>query len=84
MSRVSDALAPFRETLQADGADVEVKDYDGGVLRLRLNIDSASCIDCVLPKAMLEEAILHGLRKHLPDVKHVEVDDPRTDADAPA
>lgn len=72
------AMGSIRETLQADGADVEVVGYHDGVASLRLLLDDATCVDCVMPKDTLEEIILLTLQQELPEVAKVEVGDPRT------
>lgn len=77
MTNVQTALAPVRELLQLDGADIEVERYVDGVASLRLILDGASCRECVLPRERLEATVAAVLQENLPDLNRVEIDDPR-------
>lgn len=77
VSLLDDAIRPVRDILQADGADVEVLGWDDDVLALRLRLDEASCAECVLPRASLEQTMLAMLRSSLPSVRAVRLTDPR-------
>jgi hypothetical protein len=71
-----DAVAEF---LGPDGARVHVEGWepDAGHLRLRLELESAGCAECVLPRPMLDRMLLTTLREHAPAVRTLHVDDPR-------
>ena len=48
-----------------------------GAVRLRLELEDASCADCVMPRAYLEQVALTVLRRSLPELLAVTIDDPR-------
>ena len=53
---VTAGLAPVREVLQSDGGDIELVGVEGGTARLRLVLETASCAECVLPRADARDA----------------------------
>jgi hypothetical protein len=65
--------------LGPDGARVAVDgwDHDTGCLSLRLELDSAECAACVVPRPMLDTLLLDALRPHVPAVRAIVLDDPR-------
>jgi hypothetical protein len=71
-----DAVAGF---LGPDGAHVVVEGWepDPGRLVLRLELDSAECAECVVPRPMLDRLLLDTLRRHAPTIRVVALDDPR-------
>jgi hypothetical protein len=78
----SDVLAriePLRRLVNPDGADVTVVGFDDaeGRLWLRLDLTSADCADCVMPKQFLEGMFLDKLRRDGWPLSAVEIDDPR-------
>jgi hypothetical protein len=75
------ALAPVRELLEPDGADIELAGVEGGTARLRLRLENAGCADtCVLPRAMLEMLALQMMQPLVPGLAAVAIDDPRETA----
>jgi hypothetical protein len=72
------ALAPVRELLEPDGAEIELAGVEGGTARLRLRLENAECGDsCVLPRAMLETLALQMMQPLVPGLAAVSIDDPR-------
>jgi hypothetical protein len=72
------ALAPLRDLLQPDGADIELVGFADGTLRLRLCLEGAECGDgCVLPRALLESLALQLIQPLVPGLGAVRIDDPR-------
>jgi hypothetical protein len=71
-----EAVAGF---LGPDGAQVVVEGWDAtaGALSLRLELESAECAECVVPRPMLDRLLLDALRQHAPAVRRVQLDDPR-------
>lgn len=65
--------------LGPDGAAVDVTGWDGatGTLALRLELESAECAECVVPRPMLDTVLLGSLREHAPSITAIELDDPR-------
>ena len=47
-----------------------------GTLSLRLDLDSADCAACVVPRPLLDTLLLDSLRRHAPAVRAVQLDDP--------
>jgi hypothetical protein len=83
-SRVAPAIDPLRETLRADGAELEYVDWSAAdEIIFRLDLTSAECAECVLPKEQLESVLLFAARKAVPSVQSVTVQDPRADKFVP-
>lgn len=77
LARLSAGLKDVREALHLDGADLEVLGLAGGVARLRLVVGPEACLECIMPKEVIEQMILHDVRATMPEVMRVTVDDPR-------
>ena len=71
------AIAVIRESLQLDGGDLDVLGFEGTTARIRLLISKDACHECIMPKDLLEEMILMGIRESIPEVDKVELEDPR-------
>jgi Fe-S cluster biogenesis protein NfuA len=82
-AEVRAALQEVSALVQADGGDMELVGIDpsGGIVSLRLNLESANCAECILPKALLEDIAGGILRRCVPSVSSVIVDDPREHPD---
>lgn len=78
-NEVARAVESVRNLIQPDGGDFELVEVDGltGVVRLRLLLRDAACAECVMPRAHLEVVALNMMKKRLPDLSAVTVDDPR-------
>jgi hypothetical protein len=74
------ALGDLQQALQADGADMQVEGLDAGVATIRLILGPDACLDCIMPKDVLEKILLASIRKSKPDVTAVTLIDPRIDA----
>lgn len=71
-------LAPVRELLEPDGANIALLGIDGGTIRLRLLLESVECTDnCVIPRAMLETLALQMMQPLVPGLTAVNIEDPR-------
>ncbi len=76
--RVAAAMGPLRTLLDGDGGDLELVDVDAtGEVRLRLLLRDALCAECVMPRAHLEQVAADMLRRSLPELRAVTVEDPR-------
>jgi Fe-S cluster biogenesis protein NfuA len=73
------AIDEIRSLVQPDGADFEVVTFDAdeGALALRLVLTDASCRECVMPRSMLEDVATSIVRRSVPGVARVAVEDPR-------
>ena len=80
---VTEALAEARTLVTADGGDLELLDIDttSSTVNLRLILDGVDCHECVMPRPILEEMFTNMLRRSVPEVAHVVVDDPREHPD---
>jgi Fe-S cluster biogenesis protein NfuA len=78
-AQVRSALDELSELVRPDGAELEITGIDAatGTVRARLLIDSADCADCILPRHLLEEIVTGRLRRSVPGVQTVSIDDPR-------
>jgi Fe-S cluster biogenesis protein NfuA len=76
---VTDALIGVRNLVQADGGDMELVDVEpgAGIVSLRLVLDGVECHECVMPRSLLEDVAGNVLRKAVPDLDRVTIDDPR-------
>lgn len=76
---LQDAITPFRESMQADGADLELVSpvTPDGAVHLRLNLGPQACRDCIMPREFLVEMIESRLREVDPSVGSVFLEDPR-------
>ncbi|MFM8304656.1 MAG: hypothetical protein ACKOA9_10215 [Actinomycetota bacterium] len=72
-------LDAVRVFLGPDGADVTATGWDpgSGRLSLRLEVASAECAECIIPQPLLGELMLGAIQEHAPEVRAVDLDDPR-------
>ena len=66
--------------VRADGAHFQLVDAAPEVVRLRLVIDDDACAECIVSRPILQAIALDHVRKALPDVAAIEIDDPRESA----
>jgi Fe-S cluster biogenesis protein NfuA len=78
---LTSALEEVQEIIRADGGDLHLVGVDGGTARLRLVVETAACVECVLPRSMLEQVALKMMKPSVPGLTGVEVDDPRESPD---
>jgi hypothetical protein len=76
-TKLVDSLAGLRESFQADGADLELERVDGALATVRLVVGAETCLECIVPKPILESIVLVALQKGDPSIGRVEVIDPR-------
>lgn len=76
---LTDAVEEMRTLLQADGADLVVKELNVPAARLHLVVDLANveCLDCVVPPEMLRRIIQDSITKKYPGELEILIDDPR-------
>ena len=77
VDQASAALAEARELVQADGGDLVVDSVDGVTIRAHLVIEGAECAECVMPRQFLEQVALDIVRRELPSIGQITIDDPR-------
>jgi Fe-S cluster biogenesis protein NfuA len=78
-AQLRSALDELSALVRPDGGDIQITGMDAatGTVRARLLIDSAECADCILPRHLLEEIVTGRLRRSVPGVQTVSIDDPR-------
>jgi predicted metallo-beta-lactamase superfamily hydrolase len=77
LSSVEHAIREVREILQLDGADLLLAHTGERDLDFQLVLESASCKECVMPRAYLEKLTLVKVQEVLPQVATVRIQDPR-------
>jgi Fe-S cluster biogenesis protein NfuA len=82
-SAVENALTAVRSLVQADGGDMELVGIDQSTrtVSLRLVLDGVECHECVMPRTLLEDISGDVMRKSVPDLTKVAIDDPREHPD---
>jgi len=76
-STLAPALDEIRGLVRADGADLTLVRVDGATVHLQLVVETASCVECVMPRPFLEQIALDIFRRGDVEVEMVTVDDPR-------
>ena len=76
---IAPTLEEARQLVQADGGDMELVSTDDGTVSLKLILEGASCIECVMPKEFLEQIVLDMLMRAGHGVSAVAIEDPRED-----
>jgi len=75
------ALHEVRGLVSADGGDVALDAVDGTTVRLRLVLETAHCVECVMPRPFLEQVALGVFQRNGVDAATVAIDDPREHPD---
>ena len=78
-TEIAPTLEEARQLVQADGGDMELVSTDDGTVNLKLILEGASCVECVMPKEFLEQIVLDMLMRAGHGVSAVAIDDPRED-----
>lgn len=76
-SNVSASLDQLRDLVSADGGDVVLDGVDGSTARVRLLLENAHCVECVMPRPFLEQVALDVFRRNGVELESVTIDDPR-------
>jgi hypothetical protein len=78
---IAPALDEVRGLVQADGGDLVLTAIDGDAVKLQLVVEGAHCVECVMPREFLEQIALDVVRRAVPAVTAVSIDDPREHPD---
>ena len=78
---VTAGLAEVRGLVSPDGGDVVLEGVDGATVRLRLVLETAHCVECVMPRPFLEQVSLGVFQRNGVAVDAVAIDDPRDHPD---
>lgn len=76
-SELSEAIDSLRVGFNADGADLLVEEATEDSAVVRLVITDQTCLSCIVPYDTLRFIITGTVTKHFPQIKSVEVIDPR-------
>ena len=74
---VDAVVAELNEIVRPDGAELRVKERSETSLLLELDLTNSECPECVVPKDLLLDILRTNLATADPDVRDVELDDPR-------
>lgn len=78
MSAIDTAIETAQALIAADGTKLEVVERTDDLVRFRLDLEDASCADCVLPATHLRSVIGDTVRRISGNSSLVvEIDDPR-------
>jgi hypothetical protein len=75
------ALEEVRGLVTPDGGEIELTQVDGANVQLRLVLENAHCIECVMPRPFLEQVALDVFRRNGAAADEVVIDDPREHPD---
>ena len=78
-AEIAPTLEEARQLVQADGGDMELVSTDDSTVNLKLILEGASCVECVMPKMFLEQIVLDMLMRAGHGVSAVAIFDPRED-----
>ena len=78
---VAAGLDEVRGLVTPDGGDVTLEGVDGATVRLRLVLETAHCVECVMPRPFLEHVALDVFRRNGAEADTVAIDDPRERSD---
>jgi hypothetical protein len=81
VATITPALDEIKGLVQADGADMLLTAVEGATIRLQLVVESASCVECVMPREILEQIALDIFRRGGVAAASVAIDDPREHPD---
>jgi hypothetical protein len=80
-SDLGPALDELRGLVSADGGDIVLEGVEGSTVRVRLVLETAHCVECVMPRPFLERVALDVFRRNGVDAEAVAIDDPREHPD---
>jgi len=75
------AIAEVKELVQADGGDMLLTSVDGGTAKLQLVVEHSNCVECIMPRDLLEQITLDILQRGGAGIDAVTIDDPREHPD---
>jgi Fe-S cluster biogenesis protein NfuA len=76
-STIAPALDEIRGLVRADGGDMTLVEVDGPTIKLQLVVEGAHCVECVMPRELLEQISLDIFRRGGVAAEAVSIDDPR-------
>lgn len=77
---VDAVVEELNEIVKPDGAVLRVRESSPTSLRLELDLSGSSCPECVVPKELILDILRSRVALVDPDVRSIELDDPREPA----
>lgn len=77
---VEAVVEELNEIVRPDGAVLRIRDSSPTALHLELDLSASSCPECVVPKDLMLEILRSRVVLVDPDVRTIELDDPREPA----
>jgi hypothetical protein len=74
---VDGVVAELNAIVRPDGAELRVKERSETSLLLELDLTNSDCPECVVPKDLLLDILRKNLAMADPDVRDVDLHDPR-------
>ena len=81
---VTRVIAKFQKMLGEQGATIALTEITSTAAHFDLEIVGVDCAECVMPRATLEEIVLHRLSEAAPGITRVTIADPRESSVLPA
>lgn len=75
------AIEEVKELVQADGGDMVLTSVDGDTANLQLVVENSTCVECIMPREILEQITLDILQRGGAGIQAVAIDDPREHPD---
>jgi hypothetical protein len=75
------SLEQLRALVSADGGDMVLDGVEGSTVHVHLVLESAHCVECVMPRLFLERVALDVFRRNGIELDAVAIDDPREHPD---
>jgi Fe-S cluster biogenesis protein NfuA len=75
------ALSELNALVAADGGELVVKESSDVSLIVQLDLSQSTCPSCVVPKDLLLDILRSRLQGADPDLRQVELEDPRESPD---
>ena len=67
--------------VEPDGARLVVRDASASTVTIELDLSASECPECVLPRDLLVDILSSRLQESDPDLREVELIDPREESD---
>jgi hypothetical protein len=77
---VDAVIDELNEIVRPDGAVLRVRETTPTALRLELDLSESECPECVVPKELMLEILVSRVALVDPDVRTIELHDPREPA----
>lgn len=73
------AIESLNDILRVDGGELHVRSATPASISLELDLSQSSCPECVVPKDLMIDILRSNLATGDPDIRDIDVVDPRED-----